>query len=95
MTGTTNEEEAVTFAKAMKTMIGPQKSKIVKARVSDPEAPIDDVIEGAKTGKVTQVIVTLSMTLHSSLQRFAKAEGQTQDDVAAALLEESLQQKGF
>ena len=95
VTGTTNEEEAVTFAKAMKTMIGPQKSKIVKARVSDPEAPIDDVIEGAKTGKVTQVIVTLSMTVHSSLQRFAKAEGQTQDDAAAALLEEGLQQKGF
>ena len=58
--------------------------------------PVDDVIESAKTGtKVTQVVVTLSATVHSSLQSFAKEEGQTQDEAAATLIEEGLQQKGF
>ena len=95
VTGTINEDEALTFAKAMEPMSGVQRSKIVKARESDPDLPADDVIENAKTGKVTQVIVTLSATVHSSLQRFATAEGQTQDDAAASLLEESLRQKGF
>ena len=32
-------------------MIGVQKSKVVKARESDPDMPVDDVIESAKTGK--------------------------------------------
>ena len=96
MTGTTNEKDAVVFAKEMKTMSGAQQSKIIKERESNPDVPVDDVIESAKTGtKVTQVIVTLSATVHSSLQGFAKAEGQGQDDAAAALIEEGLQQKGF
>ena len=96
VTGTTNEKDAVVFAKEMKTMSGAQQSKIIKERESNPDVPVDDVIENAKTGtKVTQVIVTLSATVHSSLQGFAKAEGQGQDDAAAALIEEGLQQKGF
>ena len=96
MSGRTNEEEAVVFAKSMENMSGIQQSKVVKDRKSDPDVPADDVIESAKAGtKVTQVVVTLSATVHSSLQSFAKAEGQTQDDAAAALIEEGLQQKGF
>ena len=96
VTGRTNEEEAVVFAKSMEPMSGVQQSKIVKDRESDPDVPADDVIERAKAGtKVTQVNVTLSATVHSSLRSFAKAEHQTQDDAAAALIEEGLQQKGF
>ena len=96
VTGTTNEKDAVVFAKEMKAMSGAQQSRIIKERETNPEVPVDDVIESAKTGtKVTQVIVTLSSSVHSSLQTFAKAEGQNQDDAAAALIEESLQQKGF
>ena len=96
VSGRTNEEEAVLFAKSMETMSGIQQSKIVKDRKSDPDMPADDVIESAKAGtKVTQVVVTLSATVHSSLRSFANAESQTQDDAAAALIEEGLQQKGF
>ena len=59
-------------------MSGVQQKKIVKDRKSDPDVPADDVIESAKSGtKVTQVVVTLSATVHSSLQNFAKAESQT------------------
>ena len=96
VTGETNEAEAVVFAKSMKTMSGVQQTKVIKERKSDPEVPVDDVIESAKAGaKVTQIVVTLSSTLHSSLRSFAKAESQNQDDAAAALIEEGLQQKGF
>lgn len=96
VTGTTNERDAVVFAKEMKTMSGAQQTRIVKEREANPEVGADEVIEGAKTGtKVTQVIVTLSATIHSSLQQYAKSEGQNQDDAAAGLIEEGLQQKGF
>ena len=95
VTGVINEEEAVAFAKAMEPMSGVQRSKILKDRRSDPDLPVDDVIENAKTGRVRQVIVTLSPTVHASLQRFATQEGQTQDDAAAVLVEEGLQSKGF
>ena len=96
VTGITNEEESVVLAREMEEMSGVQQSRIIKERESDPDVPVDDVIESAKTStKVTQVNVTLSATVHSSLKRFAKAEGQNQDDAAAALIEEGLQQKGF
>ena len=96
VTGVTNEQEAVVLAKEMKPMSGVQQTKIIKERKSNPAILVDDVIESAKTGtKITQVVVTLSASVHSSLQTFAKEEGQTQDDAAATLIEESLQQKGF
>jgi ParB family chromosome partitioning protein len=96
VSGRTDEKEAVAFAKEMSGMSGAQQERIVKERAQNPDTSADDVIEKAKTGsKVTQVIVTLSTTVHSSLQAFAKSEGQNQDDAAATLIEEALQQKGF
>ena len=96
VTGDTNEEEAVVFAKSMEAMSGVQQTKLVKDRAADPDVAADDVIEKAKAGtKVTQVVVTLSATAHSSLQRFAKEENHNQDEAAAMLIEEGLQQKGF
>ena len=65
-------------------------------RESNPDTPVDDVIEGAKTGaKITQIVVTLGAEVHRSLQTFAKSEGQNQDDAAATLIQEALEQKGF
>jgi ParB family transcriptional regulator, chromosome partitioning protein len=94
--GKVDEKEAVAFAKEMSGMSGVQQERIVKERVENPDTSADDLIESAKTGsKVTQVVVTLSTTVHSSLQSFAKSEGQNQDDAAATLIEEALQQKGF
>ena len=96
VSGTTDEQEAVVFANEMGPMSHAQQKRIVKDRKSNPETGVDDVIESAKTAtKVTQVIVTLSTTVHTSLQSFAKSEGQNQDDAAATLIEESLQQRGF
>jgi ParB family chromosome partitioning protein len=96
VSGKTNEKEAVAFAKEMSGMSGAQQKRIVKERETNPDAGADDVIESAKTAtKVTQIVVTLSSTVHSSLQAYAKSEGQNQDDAAATLIEESLQEKGF
>ena len=96
VTGVTIEDDAVVIAKEMRPMSGVQQTKIVKERTANPEVPVDEVIESAKSGaKVTQVIVTLGASVHSSLRSFAKTEGQTQDDAAATLIEEALQQKGF
>jgi hypothetical protein len=96
VTGKTDESEAVVFAKEMKTMSGAQQSKIIKEREANPDVSADDVIENAKTGsKIIQINVALSSTVHTSLQQYAKSEGQNQDDAAAALIEEGLQQKGF
>jgi ParB family chromosome partitioning protein len=96
VTGKTNEKEAVMLAKEMAGMSGEQQKRIIKDREENPDAPVVDVIEAAKTGaKVTQIIVTLSAEAHKSLQNFAQSEGQNQDDAAATLIEEALDQKGF
>lgn len=96
VTGTINIKDAIVFAKEMSGMSGEQQKRIVKEREANPDVSADDVIENAKSStKVTQIVVTLSSTVHSSLQNYARTEGQNQDDAAASLIEESLQQKGF
>jgi ParB family chromosome partitioning protein len=88
--------EAVKLAKEMASMSGVQQKKLVKEREENPETPVDNVIETAKTGsKVTQVVVTLSAEVHRSLQSFAQNEGMNQDDAAGTLIEEGLSGKGF
>ncbi len=96
VSGSTNVKDAVKFAKEMSGMSGAQQQRIVDERQSNPDSPADDVIEGAKTGaKITQIVVTLTAEVHHSLQTFAKSEGQTQDDAAATLIKDALEQKGF
>jgi ParB family chromosome partitioning protein len=96
VSGEVDEKDAVKFAKEMSGMSGAQQRKIVSERQSDPEASVDDVIEGAKTGsKITQIVVTLTAEIHRRLQSFAQSESQSQDDAAATLIEDSLKDKGF
>lgn len=91
-----DSSEAVKLAQEMGQMSGVQQKKLVKERKENPAVPVDEAIEGAKTGaKVTQVIVTLSADIHKSLQAFAQQEGVPQDDAAGTLIEEGLQLKGF
>jgi ParB family chromosome partitioning protein len=89
-------QEAVTLAKEMAGMSGVQQEKLKQERQQAPDRPVDDVIEEAKSGsKITQVVVTLSDTVHRSLQQYADVEGTNQDDAAAGLIEEALTGKGF
>lgn len=88
--------EAVTFAKEMSNMSGPQQAKIVKERMENPETPVEEVIENAKSGgKITQVVVTLGASEHTSLKAFAKDEGTKIDDAARILIAEGLSRKGL
>jgi ParB family chromosome partitioning protein len=95
-TGDFKPDEAVKLAKEMSSMSGVQQKKIIEKREEKPEAPIDDVIEEAKTGeKVTQIVVTLLAPQHRALQRFAQDASSNQDDAAAELITESLKNKGY
>lgn len=88
--------EAVKLAKELGSMTGVQQKKLVKEREENPHAPVEEIIEIAKTGaKVTQIIVTLTSEVHKWLQNYAQNEGTTQDDAAATLIEEGLAGKGF
>ena len=94
--GKVDEKEAVALAKEMSQMSGEQQKRVVKQRQEDPETPVEDVLEAAKSSaKVTQVIVTLSAATHKSLQAFAAEDSITQDEAAAALIEDGLKEKGF
>ena len=89
--GVVDVEAAATLAQEMETMTGPQQEKLAQERKKNPDRPIDDVIEDARTGsKVVQVVATVTQETHTALQQFAKAEGIKQDEAAATLLVEAL-----
>jgi len=88
--------QAVYLAKEMSDMSGVQQKKVADEAQKKPEAGVLDVIEAVKTGsKFIQITVTLTTTVHHSLQTFASAEGTSQDDAAASIIEESLSAKGY
>ncbi len=94
--GTLDPETAISLAKEMQPMTGPQRKNVVKERKNNPEKPIDDVIESAKTGgKVIQVIATVTQDTHTAIQKFASAENTTQDDAVGELIERALIEGGF
>jgi ParB family chromosome partitioning protein len=94
--GETDEEEAIAASRELTSMSGPQRKKVVKDRKTNPDKPVDEIVEEAKSGgKVTQVIVTLGPQQHQALQSYAKAEETNQDDAAAFLIEDGLVTKGF
>lgn len=95
VTGEVKVEDAVKFAKEMKTMSGAQQEKIKKSRQETPETPVEEVIEEAKTGKIIQVIVSLSPSVNTALDEFAKNESTKKDDAAGSLILEGLSKKGF
>ena len=96
VTGETNPDEAVEFAKEMSQMSGAQQSKIVKEKESDHEKSAGDIIEEAKSGgRVTQLRVTMSSAIHSSLKKYAQEFDTSVDDAACTLITEGLEQKGF
>lgn len=88
--------EAIMFAKEMSSMSDPQRQKLIKERRENPKTSVNDAIEQARTGsKITQVVVTLTGDAHAALQRFARDEKVTQDEVAAGFIEEALISRGL
>jgi len=89
-------EQAVYLAKEMNGMSGVQQKKVTDEIHKSPEKKVVEVVELAKTGlKITQIVVTLSERVKRSLETYAHAEGTTQDDAAASLIEEGLSVKGY
>jgi hypothetical protein len=96
VSGEVQEGEAVEFAKEMAPMSGAQQTRIVDSRRENPEIASDEVIENAKAaGKITQITVTLTSNVHTSLRDFAKSAGTSLDDAAHQLIRDGLSDKGF
>ena len=90
-----SENDAIAFAKEFAGLSGVQQVSIVKARKENPAANIDTVIEAAKSGKTTQVIIDLGSMAHTALGEYAVKEGTNQKDAAMGLITEGLTEKGF
>lgn len=94
--GEPDSEVAVRLARDMQPMSGVQRKKVVRDRKDNPDKPIDDVIESAKTGaRVIQVVATVTMDTHRAIQSVATEDDVTQDEATAALIEEALTGRGL
>ena len=94
--GEPNPEVAIMLAREMAPMTDVQRSKVVKERKENPERPVDEVIERAKTGlRVVRIVATVTQTTHEAFRRFAREEGSNQDEAAAVLIEEALVGRGL
>ena len=91
-----NPEDAQKFALEMSSMSGAQGKKMVETRRADPSMSADDVIEDAKAGgQILQARVTLTSTVNSALERYARSEGLTKDEAAATLIRDGLYVNDF
>lgn len=89
-------QEAVQIARELGGMSGAQQDALVKQRNSNPDIPVDELVESAKSGaKVVQILVKMSGSGHQALKDYAKSEGTNIDDAARSLIEEGLSSRGF
>jgi len=96
VTGDFKVDDAITLAKELSTMSGAQQTRVMQQKEDNPTAGIDEIIEAAKTGeKITQIVVTVTSTVHKSLKQYAKDESTNIDDAAASLITEGLISKGY
>lgn len=95
--GEINKEVALQLAEEIKLMPGVQRDKFSKIRQQQPDKPIEDVLEDAKSGEqVIQIVATVTRAVHSAVQSFAKEEEvNTQDEAVAMLIEEALVGRGL
>ncbi|MCY4029685.1 MAG: ParB/RepB/Spo0J family partition protein [Acidobacteria bacterium] len=94
--GIPNAEVAITLAREMQVMTGVQRNNVVRDRRDNPEKPIEDVVEDAKTGgRVVQVIATVSAATHRAIQAYASEENMNQDEALVGLIEEALSGHGL
>ena len=94
--GEPDPEVAFRLAKDMQPMSGVQRKKVLQDRKTNPDKPIDDVLEHAKTGaRVIQIIATVTRETHRAIREFANEENINQDEAAAGLIEEALTERGL
>jgi ParB family chromosome partitioning protein len=94
--GVDDPQEIIELAKGMSPMSGVQQERVIKKSQDAPHTSATDIINAAHTTeKVTQIVVTLSATVHSRLKMYADEEQTTQDDAAASLIEQGLESRGI
>ena len=94
--GEVNTQDALVLAEEMASMSGVQRKKVTQERKENPDKPIVDLIEGAKSGsRVIQVIATVTLDVHQAIQKVAREEGTNQGEATATLIEEALANRGL
>ncbi len=89
-------EVALRLAEDMQPMSGVQRKKVVQDRKTNPDKPIEDVVEHAKTGaRVVQIIATVTQETQRAIRAVAAEEDINQDEAAANLIEEALTERGL
>lgn len=91
-----NPEDAQKFALEMSSMSGAQRKKMVETRRAEPSMSADEVIEDAKAGgQIFQTLVTLTSTVNSALEQYARSQGLTKDEAAGTLIRDGLYVNDF
>ena len=94
--GVAEPEVAIKLARTMSPMTNVQRKKLTEKRKENPDRPIDDVIEEAKTGaRVIQIQATVTGDTHRAIQDVAREEGTNQDEAVVTLIEEALAGRGL
>lgn len=92
----TNTEKALVLAEEFKGMSGAQVTTAINEIEKNPDMPIDEVAEVARSGRrVTQVIATITMNTHKALRKFADDKKLKQDEAVVALIEKALTDEGL
>ena len=87
---------AVRLAQEMGPMSDLQRTNVVRDRKRNPDKPIDEVVEDAKTGaRVIQVVAAVSRDTHRAIRKVAAEERVNQNEAVAGLIEEALMERGL
>ena len=94
--GEIDEEDAVAYAKEMRTMSNEGQKRMLDVAKKNPKASTAEKIEkGRKQAAVTRLSITIANDVNDLLREYAKTEGAKVDDAATILIEEGLEQKGY
>ncbi len=94
--GVVHTEDALALAKEMASMSGAQRKKVAQDRKNNPDKPVADVIEDAKSGaRVIQIIAEVTLDTHQAIRTVAREEGMNQGEATVCLIEEALNGRGL
>ena len=94
--GEVDTQDALVLAQEMASMSGAQRKKVTQERKDNPDKPVVDVIEDAKSGsRVIQVVAAVTLDVHQAIQKVAREEGINQGEATVILIEEALTGRGL
>jgi ParB family chromosome partitioning protein len=86
-----NEREVVHLARSLASLTGAQQRQILTEKKRHPDKTVDDLLADTPwDARSKQIIVTLSTASIQQLQLYARSQGVTQDQAAAAFVVEGL-----